>query len=125
MQVLCVDDHPVMLRGLEENVRSALPGAQIRSFRNASDALLYANRCGCDVLLCEIELSGENGLSLARKIRKRYPRAKIIFVTVCSEREHAEEVRRLQPCGYLTKPTDREQLARLFEWMKLSAVESG
>ena len=121
MVVICVDDHPVMLRGLEENVRAAEPEAKVCGFRNAGEAYLFAERYGCDVLMCEIELPGESGLSLARKVRRRFPRAKIIFVTVCSEKEHIGELRRLKPSGYLTKPATGEQIARQFEHLKAPA----
>ena len=111
MTVLCVDDHPVLLRGLEENVGFAAPGADIHGFTSSKDALSYAQGHGCDVLFCEIELYNHGGMRLAEQIKALFPRANIIFVTVCSEKEHAKEVLRLRPSGYLTKPATREQIA--------------
>ena len=111
MTVLCVDDHPVLLRGLEENVRLAVPGADIHGFTNSRDALSYAEGHGCDVLLTEIELYNHGGIRLAEQMKERFPRVNIIFVTVCSEKEHAKEVLRLRLSGYLTKPATREQIA--------------
>ena len=111
MTVLCVDDHPVLLRGLKENVGLAVPGADIHGFANGRDALAYAEAHGCDVLLTEIELYNHGGMRLAEQIKALFPRVNIIFVTVCSEKEHAKEVLRLRPSGYLTKPATREQIA--------------
>ena len=111
MTVLCVDDHPVLLRGLEQNARLAMPDADIHCFTNARDALSHAGKYGCDVLLTEIELYNHGGMRLAAQIKALFPRANIIFVTVCSEKEHAKEVLRLRPSGYLTKPATREQIA--------------
>lgn len=111
MTVLCVDDHPVLLRGLKENVGLAVPGADIHGFANGRDALSYAEAHGCDVLLTEIELYNHGGMRLAEQIKALFPRVNIIFVTVCSEKEHAKEVLRLRPSGYLTKPATREQIA--------------
>ena len=105
MTVLCVDDHPVLLRGLKENVGLAVPGADIHGFANGRDALSYAEAHGCDVLLTEIELYNHGGMRLAEQIKALFPRVNIIFVTVCSEKEHAKEVLRL------TKPATREQIA--------------
>ena len=64
------------------------------------------------MLLCEIELYGQSGMLLAEEIQRLNPRVNIIFVTVCSEKEHAREVLRLKPSGYLTKPATREQIVR-------------
>ena len=111
MTVLCVDDHPVLLRGLKENVGLAVPGADIHGFANGRDALSYAEAHGCDVLLTEIELYNHGGMRLAEQIKALFPRVNIIFVTVCSEKEHAKEVLRLRTSGYLTKPATREQIA--------------
>ena len=111
MTVLCVDDHPVLLRGLKENVGLAVPGADIHGFANGRDALSYAEAHGCDVLLTEIELYNHGGMRLAEQSKALFPRVNIIFVTVCSEKEHAKEVLRLRPSGYLTKPATWEQIA--------------
>jgi YesN/AraC family two-component response regulator len=34
----------------------------------------------------------------------------LIFLTVCDEKEHAKEVLKIKPSGYLLKPAKREQL---------------
>ena len=110
MTVVCVDDHPVMLKGLSKSVEQILPDATIGAFANAENALRFAEEKGCDVLVSEIELSGVDGLTLAKKIKKLNSRVNIIFLTVCDEREHAKEVMKIKPSGYLVKPAKAEQL---------------
>ena len=65
---------------------------------------------GCDILVCEIELSGVDGLTLAKSIKMLNPKVNIIFHTVCDEKEHAREVLKIKPSGYLVKPANNEQL---------------
>ena len=110
MKVVCVDDHPIMLRGLTRNIRHLLPESTIGSFGHADDALRFAKENGCDVLICEIELCGVDGLTLAKNIKKLNPEVNIIFLTVCDEKEYAREVLQIKPSGYLVKPAKREQL---------------
>jgi DNA-binding NarL/FixJ family response regulator len=110
MTVICVDDHPIMLSGLLENVRQLLPDACIAAFGNAEEALGFTSENGCDVLISEIELCGTDGLTLAKKIKKINSKVNIIFFTVCDEKEHAKEVLKIKPSGYLVKPAKREQL---------------
>lgn len=112
MVVMCVDDHPVLLHGLKDSVHRTLPSSVVYDFTKAGDAVTCAREHGCDVLLCEIELYDQSGILLAEKIQRLNPKVNIIFVTVCSEKEHAREVLRLKPSGYLTKPATREQIAR-------------
>ena len=110
MTILCVDDHPVIVKGLKNSVKQIYPEATILTFTVAKEALSYAQSHGCDVLICEIELFNHGGITLAENIRKVNPCVNIIFVTVCSEQEHAKEVLKLRPSGYLTKPIIESQL---------------
>ena len=110
MTIICVDNTPIMLQSLKENAKKAFPGANIQTFLAADSALNYAAEAGCDVLLCEINPPRLEGLFLAEKIKMINPRVNIIFVTVCSENEHAKAVMRLKPSGYLTKEATNAQL---------------
>ena len=103
MIVICVDNTPIMLQNLKENAEKAYPYADVRAFRTAELALQYAETVGCDILLCEINPPRLEGLFLAEKIKNINQKVNIIFVTVCSESEHARTVMQLKPSGYLTK----------------------
>ena len=110
MTAICVDNTPIMLQSLRENATSAFPKADVQSFSMADAALGYAKKNGCDVLLCEINPPRLDGLFLAEKIKSINPKVNIIFVTVCSESEHARAVMRLKPSGYLTKEATNGQI---------------
>lgn len=110
MTIVCVDDHPIMLKGISQNIRQILPNASIDAFENADDAIGFVKDNGCDILVCEIELSGVDGLTLAKRVKMINPMVNIIFLTVCDEKEHAKEVFKIKPSGYLVKPAKREQL---------------
>lgn len=69
MTIVCVDDHPIMLKGLSKNIRQLLPDAVIGAFANAEDAVEFVREQGCDVLISEIELSGVDGLTLAQRVK--------------------------------------------------------
>ena len=111
MTIVCVDDHPVALKGLEQSVQCILPEASTHAFESADDAFSFVKRNGCDVLISEIELGGANGLALARSVKKVNPTVNIIFLTVCDEKEYAREVFEIRPSGYLVKPAARQKLA--------------
>ena len=110
MIIVCVDNTPIMLQSLKENADNAYPYADVQTFLFAEPALEYAEKFGCDVLLCEINPPRLEGLFLAEKVKKINPKVNIIFVTVCSENEHAKAVMRLKPSGYLTKEATNIQI---------------
>ena len=110
MTIVCVDNTPIMLQSLKENADKAYPYANVQTFLSAEPALDYAEKFGCDVLLCEINPPRLEGLFLAEKMKQINPRVNIIFVTVCSESEHAKTVMQLKPSGYLTKEATNTQI---------------
>lgn len=110
MTIICVDHTPIMLQSLQETARAAFPHADVQPFSSEEPALKYAENVGCDVLLCEINPPRLEGLFLAEKIQQVNSQVNIIFVTVCSESEHAKAVMRLKPSGYLTKEATSMQL---------------
>ena len=110
MTIVCVDDHSVILRGIKQSVEQILPDASVGSFENADSALGFIKENGCDILICEIELCGVDGLTLAKNVKKLNPKVNIIFLTVCDEKEHAREVFKIKPSGYILKPAKMEQL---------------
>ena len=111
MIIVCVDDHPVMLKGLAQNLKRILPEASTYAFHDTEAALDFVREKSCDVLISEIEFGNKlSGLSLARKVKTLYPKVNIIFLTVCDEQEHAREVLDIKPSGYLVKPAEEERL---------------
>ena len=110
MKIVCVDDHPIMLRGLMQSVRQILPNASICGFARAEEAISFMKENSCEILISEIELCGIDGLTLAKTVKEQNPEVNIIFLTVCDEREHAREVLKIKPSGYLVKPAKKEHL---------------
>ena len=110
MTVVCVDDHSIMLKGIQKGVKQILPSASIVAFTSADEALAFVKENDCDILISEIELCGMDGLALAKKVKKLTSKVNIIFLTVCDEKEHAKEVLKIKPSGYLLKPAKKEQL---------------
>ena len=110
MSIVCVDNTPIMLQSLKENAEKAYPCADVQTFLSTESALGYVEKFGSDVLLCEINPPRLEGLFLAEKIKRINPKVNIIFVTVCSESEHAKAVMRLKPSGYLTKEATGAQI---------------
>ena len=69
MTIVCVDNTPIMLQSLKEDADRAYPNANVQAFLTAEPALAYAEKFGCDVLLCEINPPRLEGLFLAEKVK--------------------------------------------------------
>lgn len=111
-QLLVVDDEPE-LRGLLAEyfgrhgfaVRSAADAAEARS-------LIAAGRP--DLAVLDINMPGENGLSLARWLREAHPQVAIVMLTTASETVDRVVGLELGADDYVPKPYElRELLARV------------
>ena len=76
------------------------------------DALEFAQKQGCDVLLTEIEFWSDTfgGIRLAKAMKEINPDVKIIFVTVCDKNEVARELKEIKYDGFLSKLWAKEEL---------------
>ncbi len=69
----------------------------------------YAEDRDFDILLLDIEMSGEDGISLAKRLRQEGCAAEIVFVT--SHFELAGEGYEVDALHYLVKPVSQEKLS--------------
>lgn len=102
MKILAVDDEPGALELLADEIKSAVPGAEVVSFRLPEDVLSYAKDNRSDVAFLDIEMPQMNGVTLAKRLKKLDPSLNIIFVT--AYRNFGVEAFELHASGYLLKP---------------------
>lgn len=113
MKAICVDDNNIILSSMLSYIKELSPRLEVAGFDNSDEAITFAEDAGCDVLFTEIELGGKPvGLELARKLQSINPHVNIIFATVCSEREYAEEVMQIRPSAYLKKVVTKKDLKK-------------
>ena len=102
MNVIAVDDERLVLREVEQELRSAIPDANIQTFLTAEGALDYARETIIDVAFLDIEIGTMTGLELAQKLKEFLPKINIVFCTGYSQ--YALESMKQYPSGYLMKP---------------------
>lgn len=110
--ILVVDDDPVMLKVLKEQLHDEYDVATAIS---GKIAMKFLERKKTDLILLDYEMPEENGPVVMEKIRaidslKDIP---IVFLTGVSEREKITEALSLKPQSYLLKPVDREKLMKV------------
>ncbi len=110
--ILVVDDDPVMLKVLKEQLHDDY---DVATAINGKIALKFLERKKTDLILLDYEMPEESGPVVMEKIRakdsgKNVP---IVFLTGVSEREKITEALALKPQSYLLKPVDHEKLLKV------------
>jgi len=81
IRVLCVDDHPLVRKGIAAILESE-PGIVLAGeAANARDAILLFRELRPDVTLMDLRLPDRPGTEAVQEIREEFPKARIIALT--------------------------------------------
>jgi len=81
IRVVLVDDHPLVRQGIYSILATASDMTVVGEADHGQAAIALTDRLSPDVALIDIHLPGMNGLDVARVIRHRSPRTKIVILS--------------------------------------------
>lgn len=114
MNLIAVDDERLALKNLLSKLKKVQPQAEIRGFTSPQTALAeIQNGFQPDIAFLDIEMYGMNGIELALRFKKAFPRINLIFVTGFSE--YASDAFAIYASGYITKPVSIERIQEEME----------
>lgn len=113
VNVIAVEDAPLILKGIVRTLDEELPDAAVRGFRTAAAALDFARENRVAIAFLDVELPGESGVELAEKLGEIEEHTNIIFLTCHTEYMGVALNRHCS--GYILKPLTRDSL-----WHELS-----
>ena len=108
MRTLIVDDEP-LARSRLKRLLADYPNIEcVGEASGADEALSLVEQLNPDLVMLDIEMPGEDGLSIAERLNQRAVPPAIILVT--AHPEHALDAYRVGPSDYLLKPVDPKRL---------------
>lgn len=107
MDVLIVDDEPLARKRLNK-LAGELGFEPILEAENAAEAWELIQQQDPAIVLLDIEMPGENGLDLAKRLMQLEVPPAVIFTTAYDE--YALEAFGTIACGYLLKPVQKQKL---------------
>lgn len=107
--VLIVDDEAAIRELLQRFLADS--GHEIRTAADAESAVEMLAHWTADVVLCDVQMPGANGLWLADRIREIAPATAIVLATAETD-VPAYESLRPGVVAYVLKPFQREQVRR-------------
>jgi len=115
MDIIIVDDEPLARRRLSKMV-GELGHDVIAEASNSQEAFAMVDQYDPTLILLDIEMPGENGLVLAKKISLLDTPPAIIFTTAYDQ--YALDAFDTIAAGYLLKPVEKSKLAKALETAK-------
>lgn len=109
-QVLIVDDHPLMRRGIRQLLETDSYFSVAGEASSGAEAIGLASRLSPDVILLDLNMKGLSGLDTLHGLRRDGVSARIIILTVSDARSDIYALIDAGADGYLLKDSDPEAL---------------
>jgi DNA-binding NarL/FixJ family response regulator len=104
MDVLLIDDHPIIHETLGAVVRSLVPDAQIHSEIDLGGAITKARQLkDLGLVLLDLGLPGFSGVEALVRFRKAFPRARIIIISATEDSDSVRSALDAGAVGYMPK----------------------
>jgi DNA-binding NarL/FixJ family response regulator len=110
--VLIADDHFIVREGLRSTLRKYSYLQIIGEAANGLEAVEQVKELAPEVVLMDINMPRLNGLKATAEIRARYPKTKVLVITVHDSRQYVVQIFQAGAHGYVSKDAAPDELAR-------------
>ena len=110
IKVVLVDDHHIVLDGLESLLSNDGGFDVLASLRSGEEVLDFLQKEQPQVLLTDYSLPGVSGLDFVRQVRRNYPLIKIIVLSMHDEAHIIKSILKEGAEGYLLKNIQHSEL---------------
>ena len=103
MRIILVDDHALVRAGLRVLIES-IQGVEVAGEAgNGTAALEMVEKSTPDIVLLDLAMPEANGLAVTEALKKRFPRVKVIILSMHRRGEFVMDALRAGADGYLVK----------------------
>lgn len=110
IDVLIVDDHPMMRKGLADLLELEQHLSSVGEAENGEEALKLALQLSPDIILLDLNMPGMNGIETIRAMRTAGIDSRILVFTVSDDKQNLTDALKAGADGYLLKDMEPESL---------------
>lgn len=111
-RIILVDDHPVVLSGLQALILGLPDLELVGQATCASEALALVRGQRPDIAVLDIGLPGMSGITLAERILEEMPDTRVVMLTHYEEPNYVQKALRIGIRGYVLKASASEKVAQ-------------
>jgi len=112
MNILIVDDHAVVRKGIKQILSEEGNISFIGEASNSEELFKQLYDTNWDIIVLDITLPGKNGLDILFELRQRKPDIKVLILTMHPEEEIAIRALKSGASGYLNKDSVPGELTK-------------
>ena len=119
IRVLLVDDHSIVLEGLQSMLKESEEFEVVGQARDGEEAVKAASELSPDVIVMDVMMPGKDGVEACREIMETLPETRVVMLTASTDEEAVIEAVAAGATGYLQKVSGMD---RLLSTLKLVAA---
>jgi two-component system, NarL family, invasion response regulator UvrY len=109
VKILIVDDHPIVRSGLRR-LLAVQPGVEVCEAASGREALTTFKNQRPDLVILDLNLPDVGGLEIITRLKTADPEARIIVLSMHSDRLHARHALQAGAAGYVSKNIAPDEL---------------
>jgi DNA-binding NarL/FixJ family response regulator len=110
LNILIVDDHAIVRRGLKQILEGEKDLATVSEAKDGHEALQMTRDQAWDLVILDINLPGQSGLDVLIELRHLNPKLPVLIMSMYSEDQYAVQAFKAGAVGYLNKQSAPEEL---------------
>jgi two-component system, NarL family, nitrate/nitrite response regulator NarL len=111
IKLLVVDDHPMVLEGMRVMLQQISFARLTATASNAFEAIeALRQHPEIAVAIVDINLPDISGIALTEKIRREFPKVKVLAMSTFNERSYISQMIQNGASGYLVKSASKEEI---------------
>lgn len=104
--IIIVDDHSLFAEGLSRILKDEPDFSLLAICKDGQSLLHLLNSKKPDLIMLDIQMAGESGITICTKIKTAYPEIKVVLISMFEEPQVIVEGKKAQANGYIPKTTD-------------------
>ncbi|MCL1948767.1 MAG: response regulator transcription factor [Turicibacter sp.] len=108
MELILLDDHPIFARSLQLALRTH--GVKAKAVIKLTELYEALEVSVPDILLLDISMGKDNGLTIGEELLNKYPHLKVIFLSGYDLVEYHNKAKKMGAKGFLSKNIDVEEM---------------
>ncbi len=118
-RIILIDDEEEVRKSIIRTIRWQEAGfCVVGDAENGQDAIEKIEAMEPDVILTDIRMPYMDGLTLAERVRQRYPSMKIVIFSGYDDFEYAKQAIKLNVTEYILKPVNVEEMTAILKRIK-------
>jgi len=112
IKILLADDHRIVRQGIRVLLEAESDFNILAEAKDGLEAISMVECLHPDILLLDLIMPEMNGLEVTKEVKKRFPKTKVVILTMHANEAYVLEALQAGAQGYVIKDSSSEELMR-------------